>query len=194
MTRSTTLILAAAGLATATHADTLLEVDLSTVDQITITATSGLSDATINGSDTTGWYLADIFGAPATTFVDDDLVSGDLTAAANSSDGTPSLFTSTFTVGTGLNIFSVTDDPELSFTAGSQAFSGSATWTIDSVSYNNLVAGSPVGSTGTIFFPADTDDDIPDATALGTYRVVPTPGAATLVGFGLAGFAARRRR
>lgn len=185
-------IVAAAGLTTAASADDLLTVDLSTTDQITISATTGNSAATISGSDTTGVYLDELF-ATAGTAITDTLVSGDLTSAANTPDG-PSLFTSTFTPGTGLNIFSFTPDPSLDFTAGSQAFTGSAIWTIDSAAYADLVAGSPVGSTGTIYFPADTADDVADATALGTYRVVPTPGAATLIGFGLMGAAARRRR
>jgi len=184
-------ILCALGVASAASADDLLTVDLSNANEITISATSGNSAATISGSDTTGYYLADIF-ATAGLAVTDTLVSGDLTSASNPSDGTPDLFTSTFTPGNGLNVFSSSTDLDLDFFVGTQAFSGSATWTLDAASYSDLVAGSPVGSTGDIYFPADTEDDLAGATILGTWRVVPAPSSMALLGLG--GLVAGRRR
>ncbi|MEL6312027.1 MAG: hypothetical protein AAFQ17_06650, partial [Pseudomonadota bacterium] len=38
--------------------DVVLIVDISVANQITISATSGVSAATVSGSDTTGFYLA----------------------------------------------------------------------------------------------------------------------------------------
>ncbi len=77
----------------------------------------------------------------------------------------------------------------MTFTAGSLAFVGSATWALDANEYADMLAGS---MSGNVYFPADTVDDIAGATAIGTYLVVPTPGAIALLG--LAGLARSRRR
>lgn len=77
----------------------------------------------------------------------------------------------------------------MTFTAGSLAFVGSATWSLDANEYADMLAGS---MSGNIYFPADTVDDIAGASVLGTYTVVPTPGVVALLG--LAGLARSRRR
>lgn len=77
----------------------------------------------------------------------------------------------------------------MTFTAGSLAFVGSATWSLDANEYADMLAGS---MSGNVYFPADTVDDIAGATAIGACLVVPTPGAIALLG--LAGLARSRRR
>ncbi len=176
-------------IAASAQAAVVIEVDLTVEDQITITATEEASMATVSGSDTTGFYLEDIFaGGPGG--ISDTLISGDLTSFLNTSDGSPALFS----IDSGLNVFSYTDDPSSDFEEGVQAFSGSATWSISSDDYAALLAGN---TTGSVWAIADTFDDIPpgggDAALIGEYFVIPGPGAlAMLAVAGLAG--ARRRR
>jgi hypothetical protein len=182
MMKSIAAIAVLAGAATAS-AEILLEVDVSVTDQVTITATDGVSAITASGSDTIGVFLEGILDGSSS--VTDTLVSGDLTSALNSSDLTPQLFTAG--ADTGLNIFSYTDDLNSDFIAGEVAFSGSGTWDLDAPGYAAFAAP---GATGDIIFPADSSDDVGEV--LGQWVVVPAPGAAGLLG--LAGLAAVRRR
>lgn len=180
--------LAVAATAMTASADILLSVDLGVTDQITITATDGLSSATVSGSDGTGVYLADIFSSLSTGAIVDTLVSGDLVANGDSSNGAPNLFTS-FAGSFGLNFWSWTNDTPSDFVAGTTGFTGSATWNLDSADYAELLAGNAMGD---IYAFADTDDDLPGATVIGQWNVVPTPGSLALLGLG--GIAAGRRR
>ena len=176
----------------------LLEVDLSVTNQITITATDGASAATVSGSDGLGVLLAGIFGAPLPE-IDDFLVTGNLTSAQDTSDGSPNLFVSDG--GPGLNIFSFTDDPSFSFIAGETAFTGSATFNIGNDVFLNLLAGPGFGN---IFAPADGNSDIPSATLIGQFNVlgvggvppseVPLPAAAWMFIAGVGGLRAMRRK
>ncbi len=169
-------------------ADVLLEVDLTVVDQITITATAGLSAVDAIGDDFTGVYLDGLFGADGSLSY--ALISGDLTNAENPSDFTPSLFRANSGTDTGLNIWSFSSDSDVTFTAGSLAFVGSATFSLDALSYANLLAGN---TSGNIYFPADDFSDIDaGAVVLGTYTVIPAPGSLALIGLG--GLACARRR
>ena len=54
-----------------------------------------------------------------------------------------------------------------------------------------MLAGN---TSGNIYFPADDASDLSTAMILGSYRVIPAPGAATLLGIGLGLGAVRRRR
>jgi len=174
-----------AGLAVAAtaSADTLLNVDLSVVDQVTFTATAGLSSADASGTDSIGVLLESFFSAPtaAGIFVNG---TGDLVAAGNSSDTTPGLFNSSGN--TGLNFWSWTDDTSTDFVTGAAAFSGSATWSISSDVYAAMLAGNTSGNIGAF---ADSDDDT--SVVIGQWNVVPAPGAFALLGLG--GIAACRR-
>jgi hypothetical protein len=178
----------AAALVSGAHADDLLLVDLTVVNQITITATTGLSAVTVSGSDGTGVYLENFYSGPRLSGVTDTLVFGDLTNVGNPSSGVPNLFTSGLT-DPGLNIFAWSSDASVTFTAGTQAFQGSATWTLAADDYAEMLAGN---TSGNLYFPADNLPDLPGAQILGTYRVIPTPGAVALLGLG--GIAAIRRR
>lgn len=182
---------AVALLAGAASADDLLIVDLSVANQVTILATGGLSAVNALGSDTTGVYFENFYGGSGSS-LSDNLVSGDLTNAENPSDGTPALFRGGAGTDAGLNVWSWSTDTTVSFTAGQIAFVGSATWTLSATEYAEMLAGS---SSGNLYFPADTSDDIGNASLLGTYSVIiPSPAAGTLLGLGLGAGALRRRR
>jgi uncharacterized protein (TIGR03382 family) len=179
-------VLATAGAASAGDA-LLLEVDLSVLNQITITATDGASSATASGSEFTGVLLADIVvGDAGSSAIFTGM--GDLAPALNTSDMSAQTFISGGT-DTGLNIWEMTDGSTNDFEAGMQAFSGSTTWEVSEGMYNALAAP---GTFGTIYSGADDSGDIPNATAIGRYVIVPAPGAAALLG--LAGVAGVRRR
>lgn len=175
------------------NAATVLTVDLTVLNQITISATSGTSSVTASGTDATGFFLASIFDGAFPDPISDTLISGDLTSAQNTSDGSPLLFTS-FSGSEGLNVFSYTDDATSDFIAGSVAFSGSATWTIDAAAYSSLLAGP---ASGDVYFPADTDDDLPGAMVIGQWEratPIPVPAAVWLFGSALFGLGALSRR
>jgi len=177
--------------ATGAQADDLLLIDLSVPNQITITATGGLSAATVTGSDSIGVYFDNFYGVAGGALSTTSTGAGNLTNAANPSDGSPALFRGGGGSDTGLNVFSWSPDVNVTFTAGALAFTGSGTWALDAPEYADMLAGN---TTGNLYFPADTADDVSAATLLGTYRVIPTPGAATLLGIGLGLGAVRRRR
>jgi len=182
--------LAMAASAMTASADVLVNLDLSVVNQLTMTATDGNSAITATGSDFTGilfdGFLGGLGGGTGFNF----LVFSDFSSAQNLSDGSPS-----FSVGGGgndfgLNIWDMSVDTEISFSEGRNAFLGSAVWTLNADFYENMLAGN---DSGNIYFPADDDGDIPGAEILGTYSVtVPTPSALALLGLG--GVAAGRRR
>jgi hypothetical protein len=170
------------------QADDLLIIDLTVANEITITATDGLSAVTASGSDSIGVYLENFYGGSGDA-LSAALASGDLTNAENPADGSPALFRGGGGSDPGLNIWSFSSDSTVTFTEGSLAFVGSATWSLDANEYADMLAGS---MSGNIYFPADTVDDIAGASVLGTYTVVPTPGVVALLG--LAGLARSRRR
>lgn len=183
-------VLALAGAASATELQKLVVIDLTVPNQVTISATNGLASVDASGSNFIGIYFADFYGSAGNS-LSATLVSGDFTSFENPSDGTPSLFRGGAGADPGLNLWSFSTDGTVTFTGGSQAFIGSATWTLTPERYADMLAGGERG--GDLYFPADTVDDIPGAVLLGTWNVViPTPGAAGLLG--LAGIAALRRR
>jgi len=189
------IVLAAAGLTSAANAqnfEDLILVDLSVANQITITATAGNSANDASGADGTGILLADFFtaGNDSGGFISDLSFSGGFTNFENPSDGSPDIFRNPSS--NGLNFWSFSSDTTVTFTAGGQAFTGSATFDLDADDYADMINSVSVGDRGVIFFPADTDDDIAGAVALGNWVVVPTPGTAALLALG--GLAAARRR
>jgi hypothetical protein len=195
MSKLACILLTAACIAPASvSASTLLVVDLSTDNEITITATDGWSSATVSGNDTTGFYLDGFFGSSPTP-LGHTLSTGNLTSALNNSDLTPNLFNFNSDPA-GLNVWSYTNDTASDFVEDSIAFSGSATWTVSAVAYSAALAGP---SSGLIYFPADHLNDLNDATELGGWArttVVPLPAAAWLFGtalIGLIGFGKRRK-
>lgn len=181
-------VAAVAGLASAASAEVLLNVDVSVPNQITISATSGLSAASRTGATGTGFYLANFFTANQT--LTSTLVPGsNLTTFNDASDSSPALFRGGAGTDTGLNVWSYTTVTNSSVTAGVQAFAGSATWTVSPAVYASLLSAN---TSGTVYFPADTFDDVTAATAIGEYSIVPAPGAVAVLGLG--GLLVGRRR
>ncbi len=174
---------------TVAQAEVLLEINLLTPNEITVSATTGLSAATETGSNFTGFLFADFYnGGSAGPSLAGTV--GDLTNFENPSDGSPSLFRAGSGTDAGLNIWSFSSDSTVTFTAGSQAFTGSATWTLDPLVYADMVAGN---SSGDIFFAADDSGDIAGATLLGTWLVVPEPASIAILSLGAIGLIRRRR-
>ena len=168
----------------------VLLVDLTVANQITISATAGTSFATVNGSDTVGFYLTDFFDS-TDVYLSDTLVTGNLTSANETSDNSPLLYSEDI----GLNIWSFTNDPQMTFTAGSVAFIGQATWNIDASSYASALAGALAGN---VFAPADELSALQNAAALiGTWEVttaekVSAPATLAILALGIIGVASRR--
>lgn len=84
----------------------------------------------------------------------------------------------------GLNVWSYTNDAASEFTAGVQAFSGSATWNLNSAMYTLALSGP---GSGGIYFVADSLADVDGAELLGTWTVVPEPSHAGLLAGALVG-------
>lgn len=188
--KTTLAMMAAVGVAATAQADVVLLVDLSTPNQITVTATTGVSDVTTSGSPTTGFYLAGIFGSTggsSGTFGTQVGVAN-LSTFNDASDGSPLLYRFS-TTDPGMNIWSFSSVSSATFTAGAQAFAGSATWDLDPVMYAQFVGGA---TSGNVYFPADDVTDLQSARIIGQYSVVPAPGALAMLGLG--GLAAVRRR
>lgn len=177
-------------LAPLARADDLIIIDLSVPNQITMNATNGFSAATMSGSDIRGVYFADFFSGSGTALTE-TLVLGDITNTANPADSSPQLYRGGGGSDTGLNMFSWSSDTTVDFTAGVQAFAGSATWSLSSINYTEMLDGS---MSGDLYFPADTADDVASAAFIGRYQVlIPTPASAALFGLGFIVAMCRRR-
>jgi hypothetical protein len=189
------LVSAIALLPVTVDAATILSIDLTVVNQVTITAGAGVASTSVSGSDFTGVYLDQFFGGAGSS-LGYSLISGDLTTANNPTNSTPLLFRAGSS-DPGLNIWAFSTDAIVSFTAGSLAFAGAATWALSAASYADMLAGSTGGS---IFFAADSVDDVAGATSIGEWAVstpiapVPIPASALLFGSALAGLGIYGRR
>ena len=144
-------IVTIAGVAAAANADDLLLIDLSVVNQITISATSGLSSADVSGADVTGVYFDNFYGGSGDS-LSATYQSGDISTFGDASDGSPALFRAGAGADSGLNLFSWATASTVSFTAGAQAFSGSATWALDANEYANMLAGNEFGQESRLLF------------------------------------------
>ncbi|MEM1072066.1 MAG: VPLPA-CTERM sorting domain-containing protein [Planctomycetota bacterium] len=190
--RVTALAGAAAISASAANAQLaeLVIIDLTVVDQLTVIATSGASAATVSGSDTTGIYLENFYSVSGNGFTD-AAGTGDFTNFLNPSDGSPGIFRAMPGDDLGFNIWTWSSDFSVDFVVGTQAFTGTATFSLDPAVYADAIADG--NRSGNLWFPADTNDDLAGATLIGSYSVrVPAPASAALLGFG--GLAAARRR
>jgi hypothetical protein len=168
----------------------VLSVDLTVKDQLTISATSGLSLATVSGRSFIGFSLMDLLGSSSFTGT---LVSGSLTSANQTSDGTP--FLGNFGSSNNLNVFDFTDSEFSTFTAGSLAFSGQVITNVNAATYARLLAGQ---LSGRVLAPFDNSGVIDESLAslIGTWqRVVqdvPEPSTLAILALGMIGLGARR--
>ncbi len=179
-------LIAGAAIASTAAAQDLLIIDLTVANEISISATGNAASASASGSTFTGFYLENFYGSTVGDALNES-TTGDFTTAANPSDGTPGIFRGAGNAG--LNFWTFSTDFTYTITAGSPAFTGSATWSISASQYADMLAGNVSGD---IYAPADTDDDIAGATLIGQYRVIPAPSAMALLGLG--GLVAGRRR
>jgi len=175
------------------QAAVVLQLDLSTVNQVTISATSGLSLVSKSGSDGVGVYLKDFFGTQVFSDSGSSVLAGaNLVYFNATSDGSPSLYR--FTNDPGLNIWSMDDgtpDPA-SFTSGVQAFKGSATWSLTAQQYAVFLQAP---TSGDVYAFADTIDDLNGGPqVIGQYSVVPEPTSMAIFGLGAFGIAYRAKR
>jgi len=180
------------------QAAVVLQLDLSTVNQVTISATSGLSLVSKSGSDGVGVYLKDFFGAQVfETSGSSRLDGANLVYFNATSAGSPSLYRGTNDPG--LNIFSMdndTPDPA-SFTSGVQAFKGSATWSLTAQQYAVFLQAP---TSGDVYAFADTIDDLNGGPqVIGQYSfvssaAVPEPTSMAIFGLGAFGIAYRAKR
>lgn len=189
-----TLKMAIAGIALTisnfANAGLVLTVDLSVENTITILATSESSLATASGSDGIGFLLTDFFDSNFSGLItSSSLLSGNLTSANETTDGTPILFSNG--LDNGLNVWSFTDDLQMTFTAGQLAFSGQASWTVSAANYASAINGALAGN---VYAPADDMADISNASLIGTWQVaeVPAPSTLAILALGLMGIASRR--
>lgn len=155
-------------------ADTVVTVDVSVPDQVTITSTDLPSAATVSGSDTIGVYLENFYSTrSAGLFPGPTLVSGSLTNFLNPADASPAIFRDDAASDRGLNFYSFSIDATVDFNTGTQAFSGTATWILE---HPIWVEMQTTTTSGNVYFPADTIDDLPTAALIGTYTVIGSSG------------------
>ena len=191
-----TAVAAASLLPMAANADVVLLVNLSVANQVTISATSGVSAATVSGSTTTGFYLQNFFFTTVAGTVTGAGV-GNISTFLNPADNSPTGFRAgTGSIDPGFNIWSYSTASTTGFTSGTQAFSGSATFTLSTSAYNQALAALGSVLNRNVYFPADDVNDLTTATAIGTWQVVPEPSTAAFCVLGLGGLAvtALRRR
>jgi hypothetical protein len=152
-------------------AGALLTVDLSVANQITVSATSGVSAATISGSTTTGFLFENFLANAGTLALGTPTIVGTatLTAASVAADGSPALYRGATGADTGLNIWSYSATSPTTFTTGQVAFSGTATWSVSAAVYTAMLTAP---ASGNLYFPADDAGDIATATLIGTYSVI----------------------
>ena len=175
LTDSGSIVIASGLFAGAANADILINIDLSTVNQVTFTATAGVSAATVSGSTGTGMYFDNLYVAGisfnATT------IASNLTSAENPSIGEPRIYRAGG-LDHGLNLYNWTSGADASFTEGALAFTGSASYTLTATEYADMLGGN---TSGNMYFPADKVGDVPSATLIGEYQVIPEPATLSLV-------------
>jgi hypothetical protein len=181
----------------AAQAAVVLQMDLSTVNQVTISATSGLSLVSQSGDDSIGVYLKDFFATAGSTFEKTADAGGSLVYFNATSDGTPGLYRAENDPG--LNIYGIDDGNTFpaSFTAGVQAFKGSATWSLTAELY---AACLQAPTTGDVYaFASEISELNGGPQVIGQYSfvssaAVPEPTSMAIFGLGALGMSYRARR
>ena len=183
----------------AAQAAVVLQIDLSTENQVTISATTGSSLASVSGNDGLGIYLKDLLGDRVfSTSGATRLAGANLVYFNATSDGSPSLYRFAGT-DPGLSIYSMDNDTPspASFTSGVQAFKGSATWSLTAQQYAVFLQAP---TSGDVYAFADSINDLDGGPQLiGLYSgvssaAVPEPTSMAIFGLGALGMAYRARR
>ena len=185
MNKLAIIALASASVASVASADDLIMIDLSVANEVTIFGTTGNASASASASDFTGFLMADFFAVPGAGLGGVLAGAGDFTTFNEAADNSPNSFQGS--VDTGWNIWDFSSASTVTVTAGQQAFTGSATYSLTAAQYAAFLGGA---QSGDIIFGADTDDDA--GVNIGTDRVIPAPSALALLGLG--GLATARRR
>ena len=177
----------------------ILNIDLSTVNQVTISATTGVSLVSVSGSDGDGVLLKDFFAASLNNFNLSSNAGGSLVYFNSTSDGNPNIQKENSS-DPGLNIFIMdngTPNPA-SFTTGVQAFKGSATWNLSPTQYAVFLQAP---TSGDVYAFAYSQGSLGGAQVIGQYSVgsisaVPEPTSIAIFGLGGLGmvYLARRKR
>ena len=179
----------------------ILNIDLSTVNQVTISATTAVSLVSVSGNDYNGVYLKDIFAAGALGYFDRSPIVGSSLVYFNAtSNGSPGLYHDSSN-DRGLNIYDMdngTPSPA-SFTTGVQAFKGSATWSLTASQYAVFLLAPKTGDVYAFAFEINDLNGGPKV--IGQYDVsgisaVPEPTSVAIFGLGGLGmvYLARRKR
>jgi hypothetical protein len=179
------------------QAAVVLQLDLTTVNKVTISATSGLSLASVSGGDNQGVYLKDFFATGGSAFDTDADAGGSLVYFNATSDGNPGLYRDNNDPG--LNIYSMDNGTpsSASFTVGVQAFKGSATWSLTAQQYAEFLQAP---TSGDVYAFADEIGDLNGGPqVIGQYSfvgsaAVPEPTSMAIFGLGALGMAYRARR
>ena len=195
------------------HAGVLVVFDLSTANEMTVTAADGYALADVTGHDATGVYFENFFSNTnlyeptwaAWQDVTTTSPEGHFTYFWTHSGNNPQLFRGDG-IETGLNIKLMTGDlgsetlvANAPINANSSAFKGSTTFKQLSENFYQALTTAP--ATGNIYAFAAREHEVGSATLIGEYVVVntsanvPEPSTAIAMGLlGIVGFAGNRRR
>ena len=174
------------------QAAVVLQLDLSTVNQVTISATTGSSLASVSGNDVMGVYLKDFFAPGGSEFDIEAGLGASLVYFNATSDESQYIYRKINDPG--LNIYDMDNGTQVpaSFTSGVQAFKGSSTWNLTAQQYAVFLQAP---TSGDIYAFADTIDDLNGGPQLiGQYAAVPEPTSMAIFGLGALGMAYRARR
>jgi hypothetical protein len=179
----------------AAQAAVVLQLDLSTVNQVTISATSGFSLVSQSGSDSDGVYLKDVFAPGGSNF---NIVAGSGSSLVYfNGTSNESQYIYRDTNDPGLNIYGMENFVLSSFTSGVQAFKGSSTWSLTAQQYSVFLQAPTSGDVYAFAYLVNQLDGGPQV--IGQYSfvssaAVPEPTSMAIFGLGALGMAYRARR
>ena len=179
----------------AAQAAVVLQIDLSTVNQVTISATTGSSLASVSGSDGDGVYLKDFFAPGGSDFNIEDGLGSSLVYFNGTSNESQYIFRDSNDPG--LNIYGMADFVPSSFTSGVQAFKGSSTWNLTAQQYAVFLQAPTSGDIYAFAYKIDQLNGGPQLIgqySVGSSAAVPEPTSMAIFGLGALGMAYRARR
>jgi hypothetical protein len=180
------------------RAGVVLQIDLSTVNQVTISATTGLSAASVSGSDGNGVYLKDFLATASAGTFNVSPVAGSSFVYFNTTAGASGRLFRSGNTDPGLNLFNLHHfSSTQSFTAGVQAFKGTTTWDVAPDLYATFLAAP---TSGDVYAFADRISQLNGGPqVIGQWGIVssaavPEPTSMAIFGLGALGLAYRARR